>query len=82
MAARRLGWLIWPWMGTPPKPRLRSISAMRRVVSQVRVKMMVLAPASSVLGCRLAGVGGTGGAGVRQATLGGRGSLGGAMGTA
>ena len=38
-APRRLGWLMWPWMGTAPKPRLRSSSAMRRVDSQVRVKI-------------------------------------------
>lgn len=46
-AARRLGWLICPWMGTAPKPRLRSISASLRVESQVRVKMIEVEPASS-----------------------------------
>lgn len=49
-AARRLGWLICPWMGTAPKPRLRSISASLRVESQVRVKMMEVEPASSAGG--------------------------------
>ncbi len=47
-APRRFGWLIWPWMGTVPKPRLRSVSAILRVLSQVRAKIMTVEPASSV----------------------------------
>ncbi len=38
-APRRLGWLIWPWMGTPPNPRFLRISAIRLVLSQVLVKI-------------------------------------------
>ena len=47
-APSRLGWLIWPWMGMAPKPRLRSASAILRVLSHVRVKIMQVLFASSV----------------------------------
>ena len=47
-APRRFGWLIWPWMGTVPKPKFRSVSAILRVLSQVRAKIMTVEPASSV----------------------------------
>ncbi len=47
-APRRLGWLIWPWMGMAPKPRLRSANAILRELSHVRVKIMHVLVASSV----------------------------------
>ena len=47
-APKRLGWLIWPWMGMAPNPRFRRVSAIFRVLSHVRVKIMHVDPAISV----------------------------------
>jgi hypothetical protein len=50
--ASRLGCVIWPWIGTAPKPRDLSISASCRQDAQVRTNTIAVDPASSFMAYR------------------------------